>query len=821
YAQGGASDPSYGYILGSDSYAEVMVGRFSAESDPDVMTQVQRVLNYEMYPDPSGLWYDRGVVVGSNQGPGDDGEMDWEHALNMRNDLVNFTYGNVSELYDGTHPGTGDAPGDPSSTDLFNLFQSGIGIMTYTGHGSSTACTTTGLANGDVQNMTNTNMLPFIWAVACVNGEFDMPGGPCFAETFLRATHNGAPTGAIATFMSSINQSWNPPMDAQDEMVDILVQSDSSNLKFTFGGLSVSGCMHMNDQYGLSGVEMTDTWHIFGDPTLQVRTATPQLMSVSHPSSMPVGLTSLTVNCNYNGGLVALTMNGQVLATGAVSGGAATLSFAPVGMPDTIFVTVTGFNQIPYLGQVLVIPASGPYVIYQSSTAKDLAGNNDGLVDFAETIDVDLTLHNVGLADAFNVSAVLSTSDSYVTILNNTVNAGNLLSNTSATLVNAFQYQVAADVPDQHMVFFSVDATDGNGGSWTSSFSQLIQAPALAGGILSIDDATGGDADGYLEAGESATVTIRCHNNGHSDAPLSSASISTFSNFLTLTSPLFNAGTIGKQQYVDATFQVSMLNNVALGTSYDITLQLNSGAYLASKTYVATAGIILEDFESNDFSAFNWLNGAVFPWITTSYQPFEGAYCATNGNVSDNESSELLISLTALADDSVTFWYRMSSEQDWDYLRFYIDGVEQGAWSGTGPWMYTGFPLGTGMHVLKFIYEKDSYLSAGMDCAWIDNVRLPVGSQVTGTAQMIRKDGLAIWPNPSEGIFNVSIEGMKDSDLHWSICDVQGKQLRSGNTRAQQGSSSFALETNGLATGMYLLTLESGSTRRIAKIQVR
>ena len=31
-----------------------------------------------------------------------------------------------------------------------------------------------------------------------------------------RATNNGEPTGAIATFMSSKSQSWNPPMDAQD-----------------------------------------------------------------------------------------------------------------------------------------------------------------------------------------------------------------------------------------------------------------------------------------------------------------------------------------------------------------------------------------------------------------------------------------------------------------------------------------------------------------------------------------------------------------------------------------------------------------------------
>src|SRR5205814_817154 len=38
-ASAGASDPSYGFIIGNDSYPEVFVGRFSAESLADVNTQ--------------------------------------------------------------------------------------------------------------------------------------------------------------------------------------------------------------------------------------------------------------------------------------------------------------------------------------------------------------------------------------------------------------------------------------------------------------------------------------------------------------------------------------------------------------------------------------------------------------------------------------------------------------------------------------------------------------------------------------------------------------------------------------------------------------
>ena len=69
-------------------------------------------------------------------------------------------------------------------------------------------------------------MWPFIWSVACVNGEFNV--GTCFAETWLRATDSdGNPTGAIATLMSTVNQAWNPPMEGQDEMNAIFVESYS------------------------------------------------------------------------------------------------------------------------------------------------------------------------------------------------------------------------------------------------------------------------------------------------------------------------------------------------------------------------------------------------------------------------------------------------------------------------------------------------------------------------------------------------------------------------------------------------------------------
>ena len=364
--QYGESDASLGYILGNDSYAEVIVGRFSAENISEVETQVERSISYEAFPDPAGNWYHKAVCIGSNQGPGDDNEMDYEHERNMRLDELAFTYTDADELYDGTEGGV-DAPGDPGPADVISSLNDGRGVITYTGHGSCGSFGTTSFSTYDVTNLTNVGMLPFVWAVACVNGQFN--GYDCLAEAFMRSTDaSGNATGAIATFMSTINQSWDPPMDAQDEFVDILTrQYPGINVKQTFGGISVNGCMHMNDQYGSAGDEMTDTWTCFGDPSLMVRTATPLEMTVTHDLQIDETATSFMVNCNTDGALVCLSKNSQIISTHhALLGFCNLQNINGLIVGDTLDITATAFNMIPYTGKVIVTSMTGLTDLSQS-----------------------------------------------------------------------------------------------------------------------------------------------------------------------------------------------------------------------------------------------------------------------------------------------------------------------------------------------------------------------------------------------------------------------------------------------------------------------
>ena len=346
-ASGGASDPTYALLAGSDSYPDIFVGRFSAQTASQAQTQVDRSVDYEKYPAAGGAWYHKGMGVASNQGPGDDNEYDNVHIDNIRADLLGFTYTEVDQIY------------DPSGTSaqVTSGLNNGRSIINYCGHGSTTSWSSTGFSNTHINALTNDDMLPFIVSVACVNGAFTST--TCFAEAWMRATNGSNPTGAIGIYASSINQDWNPPMAAQDECADLLV----ADQKRTFGGICFNGSCLMMDEYGSAGVNMYNTWHVFGDPSLRVRTDTPASLTVNHDGTVEQTASSFTVDVpGVAGALCGLYYNGTYHGSAFTNVSGTAVITVEGTLPDNqdIDLTVTYFNSMPYFSTVHVGPALYP-----------------------------------------------------------------------------------------------------------------------------------------------------------------------------------------------------------------------------------------------------------------------------------------------------------------------------------------------------------------------------------------------------------------------------------------------------------------------------
>ena len=71
----------------------------------------------------------------------------------------------------------------------------------------------------------------------------------------------------------------------------------------------------------------------------------------------------------------------------------------------------------------------------------------------------------------------------------------------------------------------------------------------------------------------------------------------------------------------------------------------------------------------------------------------------------------------------LSFDWKVSSESGWDYLKWYLDGTEKSAISGTGRgWQTVTSSIPAGEHTIKWQYSKDGSVDNGEDCGW---VRLP------------------------------------------------------------------------------------------------
>ena len=354
----GLGDNPYGQIVGNDVYNDVFIGRFSASNTTHVATQVQKILTYERDLTTSDTWCQNGLGVSTTAGNGGHyNEDDYQHIENLRTDLLNFGYSTVYQDYYNVN-------GYPSSstTTISNHINSGVGVINYCNHGSQTAWQSHYYSNSHVNALTNNNKLPFIFSVACLNGQYDY-SSDCFAEAWMRATNNstGAPTGAVGTLMSYISQPWIPPMWAQDEFVDILVESYSNNIKHTWGGAAINGLFAIFDNYSTSTSSAVGTyqaWILYGDPTLMLRTKTPQAMTVTHAGNIGPGVTSYTVSVsNGNGALATITdANHNILGRATVSNGVANITLSGNTTPGTeLTLCVFGYNKVTYLGTINVV----------------------------------------------------------------------------------------------------------------------------------------------------------------------------------------------------------------------------------------------------------------------------------------------------------------------------------------------------------------------------------------------------------------------------------------------------------------------------------
>jgi gingipain R len=839
-ADGGlySCDNCFGYMSGDDHFPEIFVGRFHAETIEQLRVMVNRNVEYEKNPlvDEASNWCGTAMASASNegQGIGDDNQADYEHANEIKTNHLADGFEKVWEFYDGNHASTSPTPGDetadqegnPVNTQLVDAMNTrGVSLYNYTGHGWEQGLVSGNFNTDAVSNLRNHGRYPICIAVACCSGNFtNNGGGDCLGEAFQRAGNlsTGEAWGGIAGFFSSDYQSWAPPMEGQDGMNEMLVNADGVTLTPSIGTLLAFGNARMITAYGSGGELMADFWNSFSEPSTVPRTRLPQAMIATHPLGVFIGASSLTVNCDVEGALVSLYWQGQTLAVAVVENGVAVLNFPALDNVGALTVTASQFNYLPYQGVIQVTPSEGAFVVNQSVMLNDAAGNSNLKADFGEAITFDVTLSNVGLEIANATSATLSATDPNVVITDGEESFGDIEASAVAEKTAAFAFTVSDDVADGHVVNFTLHIEFNDGQAYEVVVPVKVQAPKMTVGALSINDVAGGDGDLRLESGETATITVVTANDGHSLSPAALGALTTDSPWLTLLSGTDNLGTVAPDGSTSATFSVTVSPDAPQVVLANFYYLVTAGNYDAEKNFGPyTVNAILETFETHNFNSFDWEMGGNKPWIITSPQAYTGVTSARSGNITHNQTSVMNLTLDVTQAGTVSFARRVSSESEYDFLRFYIDNEELAAWSGEAAWSEVAFPITTGLHTLTWTYSKDEIVSEGQDRAWVDDVSLPpyqVSVPTTTPNAAILAANLS--PNPAADQATLTFSVPTAQKVSVEMFDCLGRAVRTAQTPEwfQAGRYALPIRLEGLQVGVYLVQIRTESGAQVLKM---
>lgn len=175
-----------------------------------------------------------------------------------------------------------------------------------------------------------------------------------------------------------------------------------------------------------------------------------------------------------------------------------------------------------------------------------------------------------------------------------------------------------------------------------------------------------------------------------------------------------------------------VLNSTSDSADFVLSDGASSGHYFILYTFEGTMNsAVFANYEFDNGFGSDWtLGGDAMPFIV--YLEEEDATVVQFGDIDDNEVSYFETNVSLEKDAQLSFKYKVSSEQNWDYFKVYIDGQLVYEDSGETGWKVESIPVSSGEHTIRFAYEKDSSMSQGEDTAWVDWVKIEEFSGLTG-----------------------------------------------------------------------------------------
>ncbi|MCX6874715.1 MAG: immunoglobulin domain-containing protein [Verrucomicrobia bacterium] len=145
-------------------------------------------------------------------------------------------------------------------------------------------------------------------------------------------------------------------------------------------------------------------------------------------------------------------------------------------------------------------------------------------------------------------------------------------------------------------------------------------------------------------------------------------------------------------------------------------------AYGSVTSTSATLAVIAGPLSSAvDSPGLEWTTGGDAPWFAQTSITHDGVEAASSGAIGDGK--ECWLQTTLIGPGTLSYWWKVYSENTWDVLEFDLDGVPQSdPISGETGWQQRILRIPVGPHTVKWRYAKDESYHSGQDAGWVDEV---------------------------------------------------------------------------------------------------
>jgi hypothetical protein len=545
-----------------------------------------------------------------------------------------------------------------------------------------------------------------------------------------------------------------------------------------------------------------NTFHTFGDSFIRLFTELPQHITTTHDEGIqcysPFHITA------PEGSLIALTTytNRQwhIVATAIGTGEEQTITVLeniPIG---TIHLTITGENLIRWEEDIPLEPFNRPFVVIDN-----IALNGGELTQhYNQPIVADINVTNVGLQDCDGGTVSMTSDSQLLTISQGETSFDALASNASQFISDAFQFTLSDSIHDRTHIPFTLTTHFGDE-TYSQEYEIEVLSPNIKAEFIGINDSQGNN-NGRLDPGEFARLTFLVTNNGHYRADHPHFVLANNEGNIRVITPQVTVDDLDIDAYTEVSFDVFVEYHAGLESYVHLQFQSTINGILIEQEITCQIGYVMESFESGVFDTEYWTNDPVNPWIIESSQHYDGNFCAKSSPIDHDQISQLTLNFYSTDEGEISFFRRVSSEANYDFLVFYIDEVEQDRWSGDYGWKGFSYPTTAGWHNYKWAYIKDYSVNGGSDAAWIDYITLPPYLDETNEQTELP---LTLHPNPTTD--QVMVELDQEGDFNILVFDSEGKLILSEH-------NTQVISFKGLSSGIYHIMVEQNGQRWSRKI---